>query len=651
MITLGAPLGLLGLLALAAVVGLHLYRRRLTRRPTAGLFLYAAAAQAPTAGRRRAPLRRRASLLFELLAALALVWALTDPFLATPTTAEHLVVVLDDRACLHALRADGRSVRDALGADLDARLADLAPDDRVTLVQSGRAPRVLLGPEATPTAARAALLAWDPRAPDHAPDRPFAAALGLARDLAPGAAVLIASDRVPERLPPGVGVVARGDARPTSGLADARWLRADGRHPERVTARVVAWSALPITRELTLSAQGRVVARERLTLPPGQPVGVVLPLPEEAPLSSKDPGISLALTLNGPDPLALDDAVTLIRPPSREVTVALDVADPGPWQRALTAVGGARLVASADRGVHLRVVGPAAAARPGPTGAAAGTEPPWSVRVAPAVDGPAALGPFLAARGHPLLRGVDLTGAIWVGGVPTASATGSPLLLAGDRVLIAEADPSGPTGGALTLHLDLARAPLVDHPAWPALVANLVAARRAALPGPSRTNAPLGQPVVVTLPAGVSRLAVVDPTGVRVERVADGAGQVLIPGLERVGLHRLELLGDDGQPIAGGERREGAEASGQAWGQVNGILVDPTLGDLSAARTADVTPALGQGATVSRRRSAAERLAPLLLALAALLLAWRAFGREERGASASAGRSEAAANATEGGRG
>ena len=67
-----APLGLLALLAVPAIVGIHLFRRRFPRRPVAGLFLWQSVQRMPETGGRVARLPITASLILECLAALML---------------------------------------------------------------------------------------------------------------------------------------------------------------------------------------------------------------------------------------------------------------------------------------------------------------------------------------------------------------------------------------------------------------------------------------------------------------------------------------------------------------------------------------------------------------------------------------------------
>ena len=630
----GAPLGLLALLALPALIAIHLFRRRFRPRPTTGLFLWGDARLAPAAGRRRQRLVWRASLLFELLAALALTWFLSDPHLGHRERARHLIVVLDDRARLQATLPDGSQVADVLRAALSVRLRALDRDDRVTLITSGRPARILAGPAASAPEAAELLDRWRPAAPMHALDD----AIGLAVDLATEgvgaqqtANLLVVSDRAPLGLADTAGVFTRGLARPAGGLVDARWIRAaDG---ERLAVRAVAHGG-PAVRTLVVRAGDRELARRALSLGPEEAQTVVLPLPA-------DPPDSLSVALLGEDPVAVDDQATLVRPPSRQVRVAIAVPPEvaGPVRRALMAVVGVTLVTDADA-ADLVVLG---AHTPAPAG-----DDAWTLRLAPGA-GAVVVGPFLAARGNALLRGVDFTGVIWVG-APAAGEgedpgnaltvgedpgnaltvgedPGDSLLVAGEAGLVAETW-RGRTRHVV-VHVDLTRSNLVDHPAWPGLVANLVAARRDALPGPLRTNVPLGQEARVTLPVGRDTLRLVPPDGgVPLDLAADARGEVLIPPLDRPGVYGLELGPD---PAA--DPAAPAPAAAGPWGRMNALLVGPELSDLSGATSLDVAPAdLGEG-DVERRRGPAAHLIPLLVALLAGLAAWVAFRREERGAA------------------
>ena len=94
------PWGLLGLLALPAIVVIHLYHRRYPPLFVAGLHLWGIETHTTTAGRTRERLPITPSLICELLAALVLSLVLADPRWGNVGKVVHLVVVLDNSASM-----------------------------------------------------------------------------------------------------------------------------------------------------------------------------------------------------------------------------------------------------------------------------------------------------------------------------------------------------------------------------------------------------------------------------------------------------------------------------------------------------------------------------------------------------------------------
>lgn len=598
--TFGNPLGLLALAAIPVIVAIHLFRRRFRPHPVAGLFLYGTTSTPVAAGRRRERLLVRPSLLFELACVLALTWHLADPHFGASQRRVHTIVVLDSRVRMAALGDDGKTAWERGEAELRAQLEALARDDRVTLVASGSPPRILAGPAARPDRAIASLAAFEPSGAWHELD----SALTLAADLArrDEARVVLVSDRPPaaSQLTERLGLIARGQTRPTSGLTDARWVRSG---KERVLARVLAYGGSPRTRPLRLvDAAGQVLQRRVVDLVPGRPVGVTFELEGEVP-------DTLTLTLEGEDPLASDDSATLVRPAPRLVRVAFGDGVPGPLTRALLLNPGVLRVSPSDPYDLLVLTRATSDTPPLP---ASGT---WELHLVPGQASPV-LGPFLAARGHELMRDLDFAGCVWAG---AADPTRDPipdgaveLLRAGDALLMSE-ERFG-RERIVALHADLIRAPLIRHAVWPALVANLVEARRAALPGPRRTNLPLGQATTLTLPAGTRRATLTTPGGDAesgAALVADDQGVALVAGLSQTGQHALR--GPDGASL----------------GSLNGLMLDARLMDLVAASSETRATAAAGETDVARIRSAAEHLIPLVLAFFAAALAWWSFRREE----------------------
>ena len=110
------PLGLLGLLALPAILALHLFRRRYRPTPISALFLWETLPPSTVAGRRRETLQRSPSLWLELAAALFLALALAGPR-ACSGRAEHFVAVVDGSVSMGA-----RGFLERARAELVARL-------------------------------------------------------------------------------------------------------------------------------------------------------------------------------------------------------------------------------------------------------------------------------------------------------------------------------------------------------------------------------------------------------------------------------------------------------------------------------------------------------------------------------------------------
>ena len=106
------PLGLLALLAIPAIVAIHLFRRRFPVRPVAGLFLWQLVRQTPEDGGKIAKLPITTSLILECLAALALALILAGARMSSAGVSPHLVVLLDDSASMAAVNARGESARD-----------------------------------------------------------------------------------------------------------------------------------------------------------------------------------------------------------------------------------------------------------------------------------------------------------------------------------------------------------------------------------------------------------------------------------------------------------------------------------------------------------------------------------------------------------
>jgi hypothetical protein len=509
--TFAAPFGLLALLAIPAIIAIHLLRRRFPVRPIAGLFLWQAAHDVPDGGRRIDKLPWTTSLLLECLAALALALIISGATLAPSASSEHVVVLLDDSVSMTA--RDVRSVR--LQADQDggdsprARAVNrvreevkrIGPRGRMTIVRSGERPALIVGPAAFGAEAESALTQWTPQARQHS----LAAGLRLARELkGESGSLLILSDRQPdgtsERIVPGEIWAAVGVPLPNIGIVDAhRSVNAETRQGA-LSLTVRNYSDAPAKRVLVVSAFSRTtdvvsgfsrtteaseteLLKRNVDVPAGTS-SISIPLP------ATTPPVRASLS---DDALLSDNGVVMVEPRPQIVAVD-DRLKEGRGRTALEkALGALTEVIPGSPGnlAFLDGTGADLQAGPGvwrarfgkPEAALATTGAPEDL-----------IGPFVLEKRHPLLQGVTLGGVVWTGVFPLTVGAVHPLASGGDRALIGTVAPTtGAADRAFLFNLDLERTNLIRSPDWPILISNLVEMRRRELPGPERWNYRVGE--------------------------------------------------------------------------------------------------------------------------------------------------------------
>ncbi len=501
-----SPLGLLALLAVPAIILLHLFRRRLRERRVAGLFLFAADRLAADAGRRRAPLRSTPSLWLESLAALLLALAIAGLTFGAESRLPHLVLVLDDSASMGAAHGGSSTVERAREAAME-RLEALPSGATATVILTGPRPAVAAGPRAPLPFAREAVARWKPERPSH----DFLPALHLGRELAAdGGRLLFLTDRRFARCPPGTELRAFGRAAANAALLSAR--RSGG----RVHVGLAAYGGLPFESRLRVRGSERPIVLEP---------GVTQSLSFDDPA----PGEPLLLEI-ADDALAIDNSATLLPVPARIVGFCAQVdAETQALLRIPQIVRAMRDVVLVSEGsrAHLLLTATPGAIEPGrvellltplPAG---GERDDW-------------IGPFLTERRHPLLDGVTLEGVVW--GAGRVDLPGLPLLLAGEVALLSEEE-----GPRYRLNLDPSRTNLPASPDWPILFSNLCEEARRRMPGAEEINARLGEPLRYRLGAhdradaiewrlpdgGVERnrgegIATLDPRGPGIHRLLQG---------------------------------------------------------------------------------------------------------------------------------
>jgi hypothetical protein len=490
------PLGLLALLAIPAIVAIHLFRRRFPPRQIAGLFLWQIARQTPEGGGKISRLPITASLILECLAALALALILAGARISSADVSPHLVVLLDDSASMAAVNARGDSARSRAMRRVLDEIDRLGSRALVTLVRSGVRPSVLAGPAAPAVEARRALEAWKPDAPHHA----LALGMRLARELAGRSSrLLVITDALPSP-PPADGALWASVGEPLANVAIIAAERTLDANAGRGTIALTLgnYGDAVSRRHVTVSAADKQVLARALDVPPGVS-SLTLPLPTGLP--------AVRVTLDN-DALARDNEVILAEPRSRIVGVATELAEGRGHQAVQKALASVSGVTQQPGSPHLSFVDAAHFDRPPAEGTwrvGFGRAPAsWLGKGTPGDF----IGPFVLEKRHPLLLGVSLGGVLWAGAVPLGEGI-RPLVSTGDQLLIGQ--PTVARAGnqpAFLFNLDLDRTNLIRSPDWPILISNVVEMRRQALPGPERWNYRVGEWVRVRLgrePGGAVR--------------------------------------------------------------------------------------------------------------------------------------------------
>jgi Aerotolerance regulator N-terminal len=552
MLSFANPWGLLGLLALPAILVLHLYQRRFPRMAVAGLHLWGIHAEAHDAGPKRERLPLTWSLFLELLAALLLTLVVSRPRFDATAKAEHLVVILDDSASMSSRPEGGVSFRDAAVEAIESRLAELPAGSVVTLLRTGRRPAMLAGPGVSPREAIEKLADWQPGEPRH----DFQPAWDYAAQLADETGrLLFVTDRLPggddPSLPKKLGVLSVGRRCDNVAFTNARWtlqtiVAGKGRTLQAVVGHVFLWvhnfGEQPTSAEVRGAGDdGKEVFRRSLQLPArgGDKVDATVP-----------GGIGrLKVELTSPrDELKLDSRLSMVEPQLRRVDVAITLPNESNarryFERVLRLIPAVRIVKNISADL---VIAPASKLPPS-------REDLWWLGVGPLDPSPAAKKkslapsatfPFLIERLHPVLKDVQLEGVRWAGVQPLKTPV-TPLISAGGHVHLGQLKETETTGFILNVDMDVST--LHQSEDWPILLSNLIEQRRKSLPGLREWNYRQGRNVLFRLSPERAETAATYNKPLTLVHVADAAsvgkaGPDGPSGPSSDGTHQFERLG------------------------------------------------------------------------------------------------------------
>ncbi len=295
------PWGLLALLAIPIIIGLHYFRQQRQARQIGGLHLWDFAQIATPAGRRFEHLRRSLPLLFQLLAAILLALLLAGFDVPLKKAARHYSIIVDDSVSMQARVSGTVAARRAV--DL---LADWAKDqDRFTLVTAGDRPTVLAGPAATKAELLRVLKSWTPDSPVADLD----GAMNIASKFGNENSRLILMTDNPDSADYlkdaatiwGVGRPARNNA-----IIFADRFRVS-KEQDKIVATVQGTGSGQRTVTVTAYRGDEALTTRDVDISSSAPVSVELEMPAV--------DIPLRLALSPPDALAADDSALLCQPP------------------------------------------------------------------------------------------------------------------------------------------------------------------------------------------------------------------------------------------------------------------------------------------------------------------------------------------------
>lgn len=496
------PWGLLALLAVPVILGLHFFRQQRRQQQIGGLHLWDFARIATPAGRRFERLHSSLPLLFQLLAAILLALLLAGLDLPLQHSAHQYTIVLDDSVSMKATAAGQTSAQRAID-----QLTDWAPSgDKFTLVLAGAQPQVIAGPAASRSDFLRTLAQWKPGS-DTAH---FDQAINIAQKFGTGNSRMIVVTDNPDQVPrghsptqknadgesaepaeesatagPGITVWGVGHAALNRGITFADRFRPSSSE-ERIVATVQRFGGAAEQATLQVFQGDNPVLSQAVDLPTTAPVTVQLDFPAtDAPLR---------LQLSPEDALAADNSALLrpatVRPVNAYVDPALPEADA--FEKAIQAVPQAFLTREQEQADIAFMNGTTA---PLDLAAArrvyrfeAGAVTSASLRVAQGRD-------LLMANDSPLTENLFMEGVIW----PSSRA------LEPDPRLALRADISytsvpllyrqGTQRGTeiYRANIALSQSNIVHHTAWPVLIMNMIEDCRAALPGVARSNLRSGE--------------------------------------------------------------------------------------------------------------------------------------------------------------
>lgn len=579
------PWGLLGLLALPIIAGIHLFQRRFPQLDVAGLHLWDRELKTKKSGRRvnRLPISR--TLLLELLCGLLLTLLLAQPRVSTTGNIQRWIVVLDNSASMSAVLPNDKSLAEVAIRTIEEQIGEKS-SAQITVLLTGRRPTILAGPRVSWTEAKSQLTKWSPQDVKH----DFQVAWDMAAELADhDDNLLFVTDQMvadESQLPTQMTIAAIGDSLSNLCFESARWSPPTAGESARLYVRISNQSDQDIQADLIGRSAGTEIFRQSINMKKNAATPFESELPNSLP--------NLELLLDSPlDSLKKDSQVMLVRPEDRTVSYQVELPSEHPAQRSIQKVMDLieHTVPARETVPHLIIgdinqpvvkegtrawfgIGPLVAEAP-PTSESneveTTTNPDSEPESGPgpqineateredsesetdqsdndhssdeekaAVQPRSSIGPFLMDRRDSVLEGVTLDGVFW-GGIFPLEENSSPLISAGGMTLLGrrvDMDRSW-----YFVNIDLARSNLLTSADWPILISNIVEETRQNLPGLRNWNYKIGEQIEFRLSRAQYEKDVSRPLKLRYSRGDNSKGERTIARLPKVEIPSINETG------------------------------------------------------------------------------------------------------------
>lgn len=484
-----SPLAFWGILALAAVAAVYLFRRQSRNIRVSSLMFWSHVKIPAEGGRKITRLQIPLVLVVELLILALLVLAAATPRAVTGDQLVPVALILDDSFSMTAGTA--QTARDRALAWLEQNILSRG-FVRLTLVRAGVEPEVIGRADLKGAEASHLIGSWRCRSPFGDIN---AALRNVSEICSADTRVFVITDKTTQQALAGnISWLAFGQSLANVAITTAnRYALGDvdrcffefvnfATSPARLDAEIVNTSSGALLERIDVELGARSHRRVRL--------------------STKDINSEIRAIIKS-DAVEFDNQAWLlpVRPELVKVEIGSLSAQLRPLiERTVNSSGLASVVDSGGQLAFLENSPP----EHGPAGR-------WNFIIHNATQPATIRGSVAVDKNHPLLGGLPKVLAAWafdrdfsMAGQPLMSVAGIPLLVSVDD---AHSERN------IYLNLAVSRSNLHSTPVWPVLFWNLLNWRQQANPGPAQFNHRCGIEVAVNLPGGVDRLKLTSPAG------------------------------------------------------------------------------------------------------------------------------------------